>query len=51
MNRAGIEISELNPETIFNCLNKEIISEDTKGIFEGGIRNTTDLILKELNLN
>ena len=51
MNRAGIEISELNPDAIFNCLNKEIISEDTKGIFEGGIRNTTDLILKELNIN
>lgn len=51
MNRAGIEISELNPDAIFNCLKRENISEDTSGIFEGGIRNTTDLILKELNIN
>ncbi len=51
MEKAGIEIAELNAEDIISCLSKENNPPGSKEIFNGGIRNTVKLILKELNLN
>ncbi len=51
MNKAGIEIIKLNAEEIANSLLKDIRPIESKGIFKNGIRNTVDLIYKELNIN
>jgi len=51
METAGIEIINVDEESIIECLKNSKSESYRKGIFKGGIDNCVNLILSELNLN
>lgn len=51
MNAAGIEITEPDQISIYECLSKKNVEVKNINIFKGGIENCVKIIISEINLN